>query len=222
MPLGNYFNFIMTLAPSGNLSIVDQLCAGATTQASEVACFIGVAAEKDNRDAVYFQYVGEKETKALPSNTLFNVRFTGLSVADDVYDGDFVGDKLNVYLETQNGETVMLTSGLCTWWSRSIITAIQVLAEAESMHSLVNISSYYKGMACFATVYNNNNRVTSDSMFKTWNDLNAPMKKPNKPSELERVQNRAQVAEIMRDSVAILSQAMTGVKVTTTASDDNF
>ena len=88
----------MTIATTNSLSIVDQLCAGATTQATDIACFIGIAAEKDNRDAVYFQYVGEKETKALPSNTLFNVRFSGLSIADDVYDGDFTGDKLNVFL----------------------------------------------------------------------------------------------------------------------------
>jgi len=212
----------MTIATTNSLSIVDQLCAGATTQATDIACFIGIAAEKDNRDAVYFQYVGEKETKALPSNTLFNVRFSGLSIADDVYDGDVTGDKLNVFLETQQGQTVMLTSGLTTWWSRSIITALQGLVESNSLASLVNISSYYKGMACFATVYNNNNRVSSDEMFNTWNSLNAPMKKPNKPSEMERLENKQKIEAIMRDSVAIISQAITGVAVAKVAAEEIF
>lgn len=200
-------------AETQSLSIVDQLCLGSPIQAGSISAFIGVAAERENKINTYFQYTGDNTLVPLPSNTIFNVRFTGLSIAEDVYDGKFQGDKLNVFLETQNGDTVMMTSGITTWWSRSIITAIDGLRQSNKLGSLVNLSSYYKGMACFCTVYNGKYRVTSNDMFSKWMEINNELKAIPTPDKLAEAQYYKKIETVMRDSVSILSEMLTGVPV---------
>ena len=48
------------------------------------------------------------------------------------------------------------------------------------------------------------------------------MKKPNKPSEMERLENKQKVETIMRDSVGIISQAITGIAVAKVAAEEIF
>ena len=83
----------------------------------------GIGNVKDS-DAVYLQYLGDDQLQALvtasgrPQTRIGNVFLTGLTIADDVYkEAGFKGNKLNVYLMTQSGKTVMLTAGLTTIWS---------------------------------------------------------------------------------------------------------
>ena len=85
--------------------------------AGDVEMMIGIGLVKDS-DAVFFQYMGEEQTKALmldsgkPLTRLGNVTLTGISIAEDV--GEFKSTKLNLYLQSSQGRTIMLTSGLAT------------------------------------------------------------------------------------------------------------
>ena len=93
-------------------AIVSEFAGG---QSNDVQMMIGVGLVKDS-DAVFFQYVGEDASPralTLPSNgkpltRMPNVRLAGIDVADDI--GEFKSTKLNLFLETTAGRTIMLTS----------------------------------------------------------------------------------------------------------------
>ena len=105
----------MTVAESNSITsntseIVAELIAGNNI----VDAMIGIGIVKDS-EAVYFEYVGDKETIAItdprsgkPVKKFGNVLLNGLSIAEDV--GEFKSTKLNIYLQTGQGRTLMLTS----------------------------------------------------------------------------------------------------------------
>ena len=100
-------------------SILDEFAGG---QQNDVAMMIGISTVKDS-DAVYFQYVGNDQTPVAmrwandkPVTKFQNIRLTGLSVAENI--GEYEATKLNVFVETPSGKTLMLTSGLTTLWSQ--------------------------------------------------------------------------------------------------------
>ena len=127
---------ISTANPSVETASIIAEFGGQATQSVDL--MIGIGSVKDS-EAVYFQYVGEKQTVALmdqagkPVSRIGQVQLTGLTIVDDVYaDTGFSGSKLNVLLETQRGSTVMLTSGLVTIWSQCLMTCLMGLFEMYS------------------------------------------------------------------------------------------
>ena len=164
---------------------------------------IGIGLVKDS-DAVFFQYVGDDQKKALmqengkPVTRLVNVFFDGVSIAENIYkDAGFDGSKLNVFLKTQGGISVMLTSGITTMWSQCIVTALMGMYNEHALNSLVNVDSY-KGKsskgAVFAAIRNNGRKMTSQAMY---DDL----------AEARADRNKAEVTRIMRDAISLLSVA---------------
>ena len=109
-----------TLNSPSTSALVADFAGGAS---SDVEMMIGIGLVKDS-DAVFFQYLGEESkpmaltvpTSGRPLTYLRNVTLSGIEIAEEV--GEFKSTKLNLYLESAQGNVVMLTSGLTTLWSQ--------------------------------------------------------------------------------------------------------
>ena len=196
-----------TIVPAvDTASIIAEFSGGS---APTVDLMIGVGLVKDS-EAVFFQYLGDDNNSALmqangrPVTRIGNVYLTGLSVADEI--GEFNMTKLNVYLETQQGRTMMLTSGLTTIWSQCLMTGLQGLADEDRLQHLVTIDSW-KGTSkmkpCFAAVKDGQRKLTNDAMYQALADARAD-------------RDSAKTASIMRDAVEMINAAITGSEVQVT------
>lgn len=194
--------FIMTQTISADTSAIVAELGGQSS--NEVSVMIGIGLVKDS-DAVYFQYVGDDKTQALvkdngtPLTRISPVRFTGVSIADDVYQGSgFSGNKLNVFFETQQQRVVMLTAGLTTIWSQCILGGLLGLVRDGSLDSLVAVDTWKgnsKMKPCFAGIRNNGIKVTDESLKSSLNDARAD-------------RDYQKVEKILRDTVEILAVAV--------------
>ena len=165
----------MTVAES--TSITSELVAELIQGDNYVDCMIGIGVVKDS-EAVYFQYVGEKETIALvdpnsgkPIKKFGNALLTGLSVAEDI--GEFKATKLNIYLQTGQGRTLMLTSGLNTIWSQCVLTGLMELWNEEKLDQLITIETWKgnsKMKPCFAAIKLDHKKYSDDQMYMQLKD----------------------------------------------------
>lgn len=191
---------------------------GGSSQQS-VDIMIGVGVVKDS-EAVFFQYVGDDQTSALvqpsgkPVTRIGNVQLTGLSIADNVYaEAGFSGDKLNVFVTTQQGRTVMLTSGLTTIWSQCLITSLQGLAEEGGLDHMIVIDTWKgnsKMKPCFAAVRDGQRKVSSNELYQALADARSDRDR-EKTEKLMRdaveVINAGLVNESMEDAVVLEAEA---------------
>jgi len=180
-------------------------------QASQsVDYMIGIGLVKDS-DAVYFQYVGDEQKTALmeasgkPVSRIGNVFLKGLTIADNIYEeAGFSGSKLNIFLETQNGVSVMLTSGLSTIWSQCVMTSLMGLYKTASLGHLISIDTW-KGTSkmkpCFAAVRDGAIKVTDNEMYQAL-------------AEARSDKNREQTDSLMRDSVDVINAMLANESVT--------
>jgi len=166
----------------------------------------GIGNVKDS-DAVYFQYLGDDQLQALvsasgrPQTRIGNVFLTGVSIAEDVYkEQGFEGDKLNVYLLTQSGKTIMLTAGLTTIWSQCIMTALMGLADNAALTHLITVDTW-KGTSkmrpCFAAVRDGQIKMTNDYLYEALREARS-----DKNKELQ--------TKLMTEAVAAVSAALGG------------
>jgi len=192
----------MTVAESS--AITAELVAELTAGVTYVDCMIGIGLVKDS-EAVYFQYVGEKETVALvdpksgkPIKKFGNALLTGISVAEDI--GEFKSTKLNLYLQTAQGRTFMLTSGLNTIWSQCVLTGLMGLWNAGGLDQPISIETW-KGNAkmkpCFASIKFNNQKVTDAHMYEQLRDSRS-------------AGDQAQTLTICKQAVELLDHAIKG------------
>ncbi len=149
--------------------ILSEFTGGST---SEVAMMIGVGIVKDS-DAVFFQYVGgESAPQALtmpssgrPLTRLANVRLTGISIAEGV--GEFNSVKLNLYVQSSAGRTLLLTSGLTTLWSQYALTGLMGLYQQYMVDQQFTLDSW-KGTSkmrpCFAAIRAAGQKVNDDNL----------------------------------------------------------
>lgn len=195
-----------TIAPVDTAELVAEL--GGSTQQT-VDFMIGVGLKKDS-DAVFFKYDGDEQSTALvqksgkPVTRIGNVYLTGLSIADNVYaDAGFAGNKLNVFLETQQGRTIMLTAGLTTIWSQCVLTALQGLADADGLTHLIDIDTWKgnsKMKPCFAAIRDGGMKMTSNVMYQALADARSD-------------RDYAKTESLLRDAVEIINAAVTGGEV---------
>ena len=172
--------------------------------ANNVEMMIGVGLVKDS-EAVFFQYLGEDQTPAalmLPSGKpltrMQSVQVTGISIAEDV--GEFNSTKLNLYVTTGRGSTVMLTSGLTTIWSQCVLTGLMSVFDEGGLNQPINIDSW-KGTSkmkpCFAAIRLGQRKMTN-------NDLYEQLR------EARSAKDSTKVTAICRDCVNILVNALSG------------
>ena len=172
---------------------------------NQVDIMIGIGLVKDS-EAVFFQYVGEDgNSQALvrdngkPVTRIAPVRVVGVSVADGI--GEFNSTKLNLFVETQSGRTVMLTSGLSTIWSQCILTGLMGMFADNSLDALIAIDTWKgnsKMRPCFAAIRNNGVKQTSQELYDTL-------------AEARGDRDKGRVDAIMRDAVSVLAVTLTGV-----------
>ena len=171
-------------------------------QPSSVDMMIGIGLVKDT-DAVYFQYLGEEQSPTAlmlpsgkPCTRLPHVTVTGIEIAEDI--GEFKSTKLNLFVTSQAGRTVLLTSGLQTIWSQCIITALMAVFNEYGLNAPLTIDTW-KGTSkmrpCCAAIRQGTQKM-SDS------DLYEQLKEARSDRDRERVER------IMRDSVDILRGAL--------------
>ena len=191
-----------TALTTDNASLLAEFTGGAT---SDVSMMIGIGLVKDS-DAVFFQYMGEEQqpvalmlpTSGKPLTRLANVRLTGIDVAEDV--GEFKSTKLNLFLESSQGRTVMLTSGLNTIWSQCVITALMGLFNSYDLDQSFTLDSWKgnsKMRPCFAAIRLGTNKVSDQMLYDQLADARSD-------------RDQARVQQIMRDSVEILKHSVAG------------
>lgn len=193
----------MTIAPA-NTSVLTEFTGGSGME-QDIAMMIGVGVVKDS-DAVFFQYLGnEQEPAALtiptngkPLTTLRNVRLVGIDIAEDV--GAFKATKLNLFLESNQGNVVMLTAGLQTLWSQCMVTALSGLYQSYDLNTSFNLNSW-KGTSmmrpCFASIKIGQEKISDQMLYDQLRELRA-----DKAND--------KVLAVMRDSVSILKAALNG------------
>ena len=169
-----------------------------------VDIMIGVGLVKDS-EAVFFQYEGDEKVTALmqasgrPVTRIGNVRLTGLSIADDVYaDAGFSGSKLNIFVMTQAGRSVMLTSGLTTIWSQCLMTSLMGLVTDNALDHLICIDTWKgnsKMKPCFAAVRDGNRKVTNNEMYEAL-------------MEARSDRDREKTESIMRDAIEVINAGL--------------
>ena len=169
--------------------------------ASDIDMMIGVGLVKDS-DAVFFQYIGDKDTQALmlpsgkPLTRLQNVKLTGITIAEDI--GEFNSTKINLYLTTNQGRTVMLTSGLTTIWTQCVLTGLIGAFESGNLEFALTLDSW-KGTSkmkpCFAAIRSGQLKQTSNTMYEALSEARAD-------------RDYKKTEAICRDAVAVLAQAV--------------
>ena len=186
-------------------SIIADISSGGAAPTVDV--MIGIGLQKDS-EAVFFQYQGDDNVQALmydsgkPVTRIGNVYLTGLSIADDVYaEAGFSGSKLNVFVETQQGRSIMITSGLTTIWSQCLLTSLQGLSDADALGHLIAIDTWKgnsKMKPCFAAVRDGAVKVSSDVMYQALADARAD-------------RDKAKTEALLRDTVDVINAQINGV-----------
>lgn len=186
-------------------SIIADISSGGASPTVDV--MIGIGLQKDS-EAVFFQYQGDDNVQALmydsgkPVTRIGNVYLTGLSIADDVYaEAGFSGSKLNVFVETQQGRSIMITSGLTTIWSQCLLTSLQGLSDADALGHLIAIDTWKgnsKMKPCFAAVRDGAVKVSSDVMYQALADARAD-------------RDKAKTEALLRDTVDVINAQINGV-----------
>ena len=186
-------------------SIIADISTGGAAPTVDV--MIGIGLQKDS-EAVFFQYQGDDNVQALmydsgkPVTRIGNVYLTGLSIADDVYaEAGFSGSKLNVFVETQQGRSIMITSGLTTIWSQCLLTSLQGLSDSDALGHLIAIDTWKgnsKMKPCFAAVRDGSVKVSSDVMYQALADARAD-------------RDRAKTEALLRDTVEVINSQINGV-----------
>tara|TARA_B100001778_G_scaffold15616_1_gene11915 strand:- start:1170 stop:1802 length:633 start_codon:yes stop_codon:yes gene_type:complete len=172
-------------------------------QQNEVAMMIGISTVKDS-DAVYFQYVGNDQTPVAmvwpntgkPVTKFQNIRLTGLSIAENI--GEYEATKLNVFVETPSGKTLMLTSGLTTLWSQYLITGLSGLAMTGNLGFVFQLDTW-KGTSKFKPTFA---KVRSGDMAMSDPAL--------KQGLIEAKGTKGATEAIMRDTVEYINKLVTG------------
>ena len=197
---------ISTTAPTtaSASSNVTALVAELGGNQSEVQYMLGIGLNKES-DAVYFNYLGDdNEPAALmlasgkPVTKLPNVVITGLSLYEP---GDRYNTlKLNLFLETNSGTQILVTSGLTTMWSQCVINGLMALFNGGDFTCPFDLESWKGSQGVgtyFAAVKVGGVKMSDDQLYKQLCEARA-----DRNDELKR--------QIMRDSVEILSHAVSG------------
>lgn len=184
-----------------NTAIVSDLVAGG--QQSDVSMMIGVGVNKDS-DAVFFMYRGDDQepvaltipTSGKPLTRLGNVKVTGINIAEDI--GTFKSTKLNLFLTTNSGTIILVTSGLTTLWSQCVLTGLMGAFETGNLEFALTLDTW-KGTSkmkpCFAAIRSGDLKMSDTDLYEQLKEARAD-------------RDNKKVETILRDSVSILSHAV--------------
>ena len=182
-------------------AIVSELVAGG--QQTEYNMMLGVGINKDS-DAVFFVYRGDDQepvaltlpTSGKPLTRLGNVKVTGINIAEDI--GTFNSTKLNLFLTTNKGVVILVTSGLTTLWSQCVLTGLMGAFETGNLEFALTLDTW-KGTSkmkpCFAAIRSGDLKMSDTDLYEQLKEARAD-------------RDKEKVETILRDSVSILSHAI--------------
>ena len=184
-----------------NTAIVSDLIAGG--QQSDVSMMIGVGVNKDS-DAVFFMYRGDDQepvaltipTSGKPLTRLGNVKVTGINIAEDV--GSFKSTKLNLFLTTNTGTVILVTSGLTTLWSQCVLTGLMGAFNTGNLEFALTLDTWKgnsKMKPCFAAIRSGDLKMTDTDLYEQLKEARSD-------------RDNKKVETILRDCVSILSHSI--------------
>ena len=188
-----------TLATVDNTALISEFSGGAST---DVAMMIGIGLVKDS-EAVFFQYLGEEQTPTAlmmpsgrPLTRLANVTLAGIDIAENV--GEYSATKLNLFLQSSAGRTVMLTSGLTTIWSQCILNALMGLYNSYDLGTAFSLDTW-KGTSkmkpAFGSIRIDGNKVSDDELYQMLADARAD-------------RDQEKVNQLLRNAVEMLKKGL--------------
>lgn len=200
-----------------NSAVLAEFAGGQTT---DVAMMIGIGLFKDS-DAVFFQYLGEEQQPSAlmmpsgkPLTRLSNIKLVGIDIAEGI--GEFKSTKLNLFLESNQGRIIMLTSGLTTIWSQCVITALMGMFNSYNLETPFVLDSWKgdsKMRPCFAAVRIGQNKISDQMLY-------------DQLAEARSDRDKVKQEQIMRDSIEILNHAVkpqaAEITVVTTTEEGEF
>ena len=192
---------LSTSTSASTSAILSEFSGGSS---SNVAMFIGIGLVKDS-EAVFFQYQNESDQhvpllepfSGKPLSTLANVTLVDVSIYEP---GDEYNTlKVNITLESSAGTQVLVTSGLLTYWSQSVIGGLLAMLKGGDLTCPFNLDTWRgnqgKIRPCFGGVKINGQMMRNDEIYKALTDARADG-------------NKQRVETIMRDAVDVLNTAL--------------
>ena len=186
---------------SSTSSILSEFSGG---QPSNVAMTIGIGLVKDS-DSVFFRYADEAGEQPIalltatgrPLTTLGNVTLVdvGLYEPGDEYNTL----KLNLTLQSSAGTQVLVTAGLTTFWSMSVVGGLLEMLRGGDLTCPFNLDTWKgnkgKIKPCFGAVKISGQTMRNDDLYNSLTDARSDG-------------NKKRVESIMRDSVSLLQGAL--------------
>ena len=164
----------MTIVSTAGAALLEEFSGG---QTSDVDMMIGVGLVKDT-EAVFFEYLGDDEEPAAlmrkngrALTRMPNVVLSGIDIAEDI--GEFNSTKLNLYLNTGAGRTILVTSGLTTLWSQCVVTCLMGMLKGGDVTCPFHLDTW-KGTSkmrpCFAAIRVGNAKVSDNELYELLSD----------------------------------------------------
>ena len=197
----------MTIVSTAGAALLDEFSGG---QTSDVDMMIGIGLVKDT-DAVFFEYLGDDEEPAAlmrkngrALTRMPNVVLSGIDIAEDI--GEFKSTKLNLYLNTGAGRTILVTSGLTTLWSQCVVTCLMGMLKGGDVTCPFHLDTW-KGTSkmrpCFGAIRQGPTKMSDTATYEALRDARSD-------------RDKDLVERIMRDSIAVLQGAL-GIEHTSVA-----
>ena len=196
----------MTIVSTAGAALLEEFSGG---QTSDVDMMIGVGLVKDT-EAVFFEYLGDDEEPAAlmrkngrALTRMPNVVLSGIDIAEDV--GEFKSTKLNLYLNTGGGRTILVTSGLTTLWSQCVVTCLMGMLKGGDVTCPFHLDTW-KGTQglkpCFAAIRVGDTKISDDELYGLLSEARADRDKL-KTETLMRNAVQALRAPFTTDEVAV-------------------
>ena len=159
----------MTIVSTAGSALIEEFSGG---QTSDVDMMIGIGLVKDT-EAVFFEYLGDDEEPAAlmrkngrALTRMPNVVLANIDIAEDI--GDFHATKLNLYLNTGGGRSILVTSGLTTLWSQCVITSLMGMLKGGDLTCPFNLDTWKGNQGlrpCFAAIRVGDTKISDNELY---------------------------------------------------------
>ena len=209
----------MTIVSTAGAALLEEFSGG---QTSDVDMMIGIGLVKDT-EAVFFEYLGDDEEPAAlmrkngrALTRMPNVVLSGIDIAEDI--GEFKSTKLNLYLNTSAGRTILVTSGLTTLWSQCIVTCLMGMLKGGDLTCPFHLDTW-KGTQglkpCFAAIRVGETKMSDNELYGLLSEARSDRDK-QKVETLMRNAVQQLRAPFATDEVAVtVAPALTASEVET-------
>ena len=201
----------MTIVSTAGAALLEEFSGG---QTGDVDMMIGVGLVKDT-EAVFFEYLGDDEEPAAlmrkngrALTRMSNVSLGNIDIAEDI--GEFNSTKLNLFLNTGGGRSLLVTSGLTTIWSQCVVTCLMGMLKQNVIDVPFHLDTW-KGTSkmrpCFAAIRVGQAKISDNELYELLSEARAD-------------KDSAKVETLMRNAVAALQAAVGTEEVNVTVAPE--